>query len=64
MTGGRSAALEEDGARAAIGDLVVGVAERAALQAQAAAADAAVERVAEPLELADLGVEPGPPARG
>src|SRR6476659_3974860 len=53
--------LEEDRAGPAGRDLVVGVVERTGAQAQAAAADAAVELVAQPLDALDLLVQPGPP---
>ena len=55
--------LVEDVARAgaARGHDVVGVEEPAVPERQAAAADAPVEPVAEPLEHADLVVQPGPP---
>ena len=57
----RCVRLEEDGAGAARGHLVAGVVQRARLEAQAAAADAAVELVAQPLDPLDLLVEPRPP---
>src|SRR6476659_10305647 len=53
--------LEEDRAGPARRHLVVGVVERAGAQAQAAAADASVELVAQPLEALDLLVETRPP---
>src|SRR5215208_3265645 len=62
LTARRSVALQEDRTRTARSNEVPGVAEVAALEAQAAATDARVEGVAQPLELGDLGVEAGTPA--
>ena len=50
----RALGVEQDGAGAAVGQVVAGVGEGAGLQAEAAAADAAVEPVAEQLDPADL----------
>src|SRR5688572_6909245 len=57
----RSAGFEVRRAGAVGRHRVAGVAQRALLQAQTAAADAAVEPVAEQLDASDLLVEPLPP---
>src|SRR3954471_24390484 len=53
--------VEEAGAGASLGEAVVLVVEVAALEAETAAADAAVEIVAEALEFRDAFVEPATP---
>jgi hypothetical protein len=58
----RDADVEDAGAGSALGEAVGLVVEVAALEAEAAAADAAVQVVAEPLELGDPFVEPAAPA--
>src|SRR3954451_22298824 len=61
---GSAPRLEEDRSRPPARGPVVAVVQGAGAQAQAAAADAAVELVAEPLETFDLGIDARPPAAG
>src|SRR3954451_25487330 len=64
VTGGSGPRLQEHRSGSAGRDLVVGVVQRTGLEAQAAAADAAVQLRPESLQPLDLRVDAGPPAAG
>src|SRR3954471_7392215 len=64
VTGGSGPRFQEHRSRSAGRGLVVGVVERTRLEAQAAAADAAVQLRPKALEPLDLRVDTGPPAAG